>query len=62
MTDMTRDFLSKTEIYAKMTGEIPMARLGAPEDLFGAVILLASDASDYITGQIIYVDGGLYAA
>lgn len=62
MTDMTRDFLSKPEIYSKMTAEIPMARLGVPEDLLGAIILLASDASDFITGQIIYVDGGLYAA
>ena len=62
MTDMTREFLSKPEIYSKMTAEIPMARLGVPEDLLGAIILLASDASDFITGQIIYVDGGLYAA
>lgn len=62
MTDMTREFLSKPEIYSKMTAEIPMARLGVPEDLLGAIVLLASDASDFITGQIIYVDGGLYAA
>jgi NAD(P)-dependent dehydrogenase (short-subunit alcohol dehydrogenase family) len=62
MTDMTREFLSKPEVYSKMTAEIPLARLGVPEDLMGAVILLASDASDFITGQIIYVDGGLYAA
>jgi NAD(P)-dependent dehydrogenase (short-subunit alcohol dehydrogenase family) len=62
MTDMTREFLSKPEVYSKMTAEIPLARLGAPEDLLGAIILLASDDSDYITGQIIYVDGGLYAA
>jgi len=62
MTDMTREFLSKPEIYSKMTAEIPLARLGVPEDLLGAIVLLASDASDFITGQIIYVDGGLYAA
>lgn len=62
MTAMTRDFLSKPEIYSKMTAEIPMGRLGVPEDLLGPIILLASDASDFITGQIIYVDGGLYAA
>lgn len=61
MTDMTREFLSKPEIYAKMTAEIPLARLGFPEDLLGPIILLASDASDFITGQIIYVDGGLSA-
>jgi gluconate 5-dehydrogenase len=62
MTDMTREFLSKPEVYSKMTAEIPQARLGVPEDLLGAIILLASDDSDFITGQIIYVDGGLYAA
>ena len=61
MTDMTREFLSKPEIYSKMTAEIPMARLGVPDDLLGPTILLASDASDFITGQIIYVDGGLSA-
>jgi NAD(P)-dependent dehydrogenase (short-subunit alcohol dehydrogenase family) len=38
--------------------KIPIGRLGAPEDLFGAVILLASDAGAFITGQTIYVDGG----
>jgi NAD(P)-dependent dehydrogenase (short-subunit alcohol dehydrogenase family) len=62
MTDMTRDVLSKPDFYAKVTGEIPLHRLGEPEDLLGAIILLASDASDFITGQIIYVDGGLYAS
>jgi NAD(P)-dependent dehydrogenase (short-subunit alcohol dehydrogenase family) len=61
MTDMTREFLSKPEIYSKMTAEIPLGRLGAPEDIVGPIVLLASDASDFITGQIIYVDGGLYA-
>ncbi len=62
MTDMTREFLSKPEIYAKMTAEIPLPRLGVPEDLLGPIILLASDESDFMTGQIIYVDGGLSAA
>ena len=37
---------------------IPMARLGVPEDYVGAAVFLASEASDYITGQIIFVDGG----
>ena len=40
MTDMTREFLSKPEIYSKMTAEIPLARLGVPEDIIGPVILL----------------------
>lgn len=36
-----------------------IGRLGYPNDLFGAVLFLSSGMSDYITGQIIYVDGGL---
>jgi len=37
----------------------PAGRWGTPEDLVGAAIFLASDASDFVNGQIIYVDGGL---
>jgi NAD(P)-dependent dehydrogenase (short-subunit alcohol dehydrogenase family) len=40
---------------------IPWGRIGAPEDLIGAVIFLASRASDYVTGQVLYVDGGMLA-
>ena len=61
MTDMTREFLSKPEVYAKMTADIPMKRLGEPSELVGPAILLASDESSFMTGQIIYVDGGLSA-
>lgn len=39
----------------------PMNRLGGPEDLKGLAVLLASDASAYITGQIVAVDGGMTA-
>jgi NAD(P)-dependent dehydrogenase (short-subunit alcohol dehydrogenase family) len=61
MTDMTRDFLSKPEIYSRMTAEIPLSRLGVPEDIIGPTLLLASDESDFMTGQILYIDGGLSA-
>jgi len=61
MTDMTREFLSKPEVYSKMTAEIPMHRLGEPHELVGPVVLLASDESSFMTGQIVYVDGGLSA-
>jgi gluconate 5-dehydrogenase len=40
---------------------IPLGRLGEPDDLIGACVFLASAASDFITGQTIYVDGGLTA-
>jgi NAD(P)-dependent dehydrogenase (short-subunit alcohol dehydrogenase family) len=41
--------------------EIPLGRLGQPDDVVGTVRFLASDAARYITGQVIYVDGGLAA-
>lgn len=42
------------------TARTPLKRLGMPEDVVGAVLFLASDASDFITGQTIVVDGGRY--
>ena len=44
--------------YEEITGRIPMGRWGVPEDLEGTAIFLASDASDYVSGAIIPVDGG----
>jgi gluconate 5-dehydrogenase len=41
---------------------IPMGRVGQVPDLFGTVIFLASAASDFITGHVLYVDGGWTAA
>ncbi|NMA91907.1 MAG: glucose 1-dehydrogenase [Firmicutes bacterium] len=48
----------RTEKYLR---NIPLGRLGKAEDMVGAAIFLASAASDFVTGQIIYVDGGLTA-
>ena len=45
----------------KYKAQIPLGRLGVPEDLVGACVFLASKASDFVTGQTIYVDGGLTA-
>ncbi len=56
------DDLFQDETWARgVTAMIPWGRPGTPEDLMGAVIFLASRASDYVTGQIIYVDGGMLA-
>jgi 3-oxoacyl-[acyl-carrier protein] reductase len=43
----------------KLSSQIPMAKLGSPEDVANAALFLSSPLSDYITGQVITVDGGL---
>jgi 3-oxoacyl-[acyl-carrier protein] reductase len=43
-----------------LQNQIPLRRLGQPEDVAEAVLFLAGDASAYITGQIISVDGGMH--
>jgi len=56
-TDMNRDFL-RSEPGRKLIRRIPMGRVGDPADLDGALLLLASDASGYVTGAVVPVDGG----
>ena len=41
-----------------ITDRIPLKRPGEPQDLDGSIVFLASEASTYITGQILFVDGG----
>lgn len=44
--------------YEEITNRIPMGRWGQPEDLQGAVVFLASEASDYVSGAVLPIDGG----
>ena len=44
-----------------LMGRTPAGRWGKPEDLAGPAVFLASDASDFVNGQILYVDGGIQA-
>jgi len=57
-TQMTDAVFSDPDRYESAVSVIPVGRPGIPADLAGATVLLASDASDYITGQTIVVDGG----
>ncbi len=43
-------------------GNTPLGRLGEPEDMVGAAVFLASQASRFMTGQVVRVDGGFTAA
>lgn len=58
ITDVTEPLVQNKERYAEITARIPLGRWGKPEDLGGLAVFLASDASDYVTGQTIFVDGG----
>ena len=58
---MNHEELSNEKVRNKIISKTPLKRLGNPEELEGAVMLLASDASSFITGQKIYVDGGWLA-
>jgi 3-oxoacyl-[acyl-carrier protein] reductase len=56
-TEMMDELTEKTK--EELLSGVPIGRLGTPEEVAGVVLFLASDRSDYITGQIISVDGGL---
>ncbi|MHC4560649.1 MAG: SDR family oxidoreductase [Planctomycetota bacterium] len=60
-TDLTAPLLTDEEFNKWVLSKTPLARWGQPEDLIGTAVLLASKAGDFITGQIIYVDGGWLA-
>jgi gluconate 5-dehydrogenase len=61
-TGLNAFILDDPNQYAAIVSRIPMGRVGQISDLFGAAIFLASPASDFITGHILYVDGGWTAA
>jgi 2-deoxy-D-gluconate 3-dehydrogenase len=57
-TPMTMKAFSDPEKYEALVSRVPLGRLGEPDDLIGAVVFLASEASNYVTGQTIYIEGG----
>lgn len=57
-TEMTAPLFADEQRRAELFARIPQKRFGLPSDLAGAAVFLASEASDYVTGQVLYVDGG----
>jgi gluconate 5-dehydrogenase len=62
LTDMNQALVNNADFNAWLMSRIPSKRWGRPDELVGAAVFLASSASDYVNGQIIYVDGGMLAA
>jgi gluconate 5-dehydrogenase len=61
-TALTEPFYQDEQWQRAMLERIPQRRFGRLDDLGGAAVFLCSDAAAYITGQILYVDGGYMAA
>lgn len=61
LTDLTENLWSNPEMQAWGKANTPQARLGQPEDMVGTALFLASRASAFMTGQVLYVDGGFSA-
>lgn len=57
-TELTEPLYTDAQRTASILQRLPMGRPGEPGDLAGATVFLASHASDYITGQVLYIDGG----
>ena len=60
-TELTAELVADPEFSAWVRGRTPAGRWGTVEDLVGALLFLCSPASDFVNGQILYVDGGMLA-
>ena len=61
LTEMNKALIENRDFDAWVRARTPTGRWGTPEDLIGAAVFLASPASAYVNGQILYVDGGMLA-
>ena len=59
-TDLNKQDLADPKKRTAMAGRVPLGRLGAPEDLAGPAIFLASDMARYVNGAALLVDGGMF--
>jgi NAD(P)-dependent dehydrogenase (short-subunit alcohol dehydrogenase family) len=61
ITDLTRQLWARPDMQAWGIPNTPLRRLGQPDDMIGTAIFLASPAAAFITGQVLFVDGGFSA-
>ncbi|HEY2927040.1 SDR family NAD(P)-dependent oxidoreductase [Piscinibacter sp.] len=61
-TEMARHWLENPTTRAQITERIPLGRVAEPRDVVGAALFLCAPASDFVTGQVVYVDGGVTAS
>lgn len=62
VTDLTEPVWEKEEKQAWVRSRIPLGRPGTPDDIVGTIVYLVSPASDYLTGRVIFLDGGWMAS
>jgi NAD(P)-dependent dehydrogenase (short-subunit alcohol dehydrogenase family) len=60
-TAQTESLLADEAFYERLVARIPLHRIADPEDLVGAILFFCSDASAFVTGQVLTLDGGLTA-
>jgi NAD(P)-dependent dehydrogenase (short-subunit alcohol dehydrogenase family) len=58
-TELTRPALADPEYAQKLKSRIPLGKWAMPDDIVGATVFFAAPASDFITGQVLYIDGGV---
>jgi NAD(P)-dependent dehydrogenase (short-subunit alcohol dehydrogenase family) len=61
-TEMARHWLENPETRKQILERIPLGRVADPKDVVGATLFLCSPASDFVSGQVVYVDGGITAS
>ena len=60
LTEINKEDLADDAKRTYMESRVPLGRLGAPEDMVGPIVFLASDMAAYVTGAALLVDGGMF--